>query len=873
MPSASSHHRLRCACTIAAAALVLPAPMLGAQETQAPPEAMLPQPGPAELPPVPSLLDSADLMRASPYVTPLLTTPALSNDTFASSTDDTPLWVLPPSAIPKQIQTVPGAEPVRDRGYLDRPGDTAGIVTEPIEPDSDRLERGLDWSYCGARPPGKGGAQLAPPGASADTGPIDLAAGGVTYRRDENLVEAVGGVSVLREDQRVEADRLTYDRARQTITSPSATYLEYPQLRLIGEGAEINLETEQGRIDAPRFRLSGPLNVRGRADTGYVVSPSRTAYRDLLYTSCPPGSNAWSLRASQLKLDQEAGVGIARDARLRVRGVPVFYTPYLQFPIDDRRRSGFLIPSVGSSEDNGFELQTPYYWNIAPNLDATFTPRLMTERGIQLGSEFRWLTRPDAGEIRAEILPEDRAYDGDNRTRWAFTGLESGQWLGRLRTSLDFSAVSDDQYLEDLGNNIDITSTRRLRQRGDITYFGQGWSLLTRLEGFQTIDQVPATARPYGRLPQVLFRINPSQLLPEAPGRLTGRPTVGLEAEYNYFDHNHKVHGQRFTLTPVLSWPLQRSYGHLIPGARLYASSYTLSDTVLDEPDDPSHLIPSLDLDGKLIFERETAWLGDAAVQTLEPRLYYLYTPYEDQSDTPVFDSSELDFSFANLFRNNRFTGRDRIGDANQMTAGISSRMLRAATGEELFRISIGQIYYFDERRVQIFGPPQTDDTSPYTGELSAQLFENWLGRASFQWDPDADQDDSLPRRTLRLEYRDPERRMLNFAYRADLTPAAERNRYEDTDLSFRLPFGPQVEMVGRWLYSIRHDETMDAFAGVELGKCCWRLRVLGRHFKRRPEDAATTSVMLQVELAGLGAIGDPIGDFLEREIYGYSID
>ncbi|WP_296896581.1 LPS-assembly protein LptD, partial [Thiohalocapsa sp.] len=694
-----------------------------------------------------------------------------------------------------------------------------------------------------------------------------------SYRRSEDVVDAVGGVTVVRDEQRVEADQLRYDRSRQTVPSPDDTYLEYPQLRLVGAGADVNLDTQQGRIDAPRFRLSGPLNVRGRADTAYVVSPTRTAYRDILYTSCPPGSNAWSLRASQLKLDQEAGVGVARDARVRIRGMPLLYTPYLRFPIDDRRRSGFLVPSVGSSQDNGFELRTPYYWNIAPNMDATLTPRLMTERGIMLGSEFRWLTRSDAGEIRAELLPDDRAYEGDERVRWGLNALEEGRWLGRLVTRLDFNAVSDDQYLEDLGNNIDVTSTRRLRQRGDVTYYGRGWSLLTRLEGFQTIDQgIAPEGRPYGRLPQILFRINPTELLPEPVAGLTARPNVSLEAEYDFFDHNHRVHGQRFTLTPALSWPLQRSYGHLIPGARLYLSTYALTDTEPGFPDDPGHAIPSLDLDGKLIFERETDWLGETAVQTLEPRLYYLYTPYEAQAETPVFDSSELDFSFANLFRSNRFTGRDRIGDTNQVTAGISSRMLRASTGEELFRLSLGQIYYFADRRVQISGPPQTDDTSPYTGELSARLFEHWFGRASFQWDPDADQNDSLPRRTLRLEYRDPEQRMLNLAYRTDLTPA-EENRYEDTDVSFRLPFGTQAELVGRWLYSMRHDETMDAFAGVEFGKCCWRLRLLGRHFKRRPEDAASTSVMLQVELAGLGAIGDPIGDFLEREIYGYSID
>jgi LPS-assembly protein len=824
-----------------------------------------------ELPPAPNLLGGPPSGGASPFLPRQLASPPLVAPALTAEPDAEPLWVLPESAIPAYLPSVPGAEPVRDRGYLDRPGQSAGILTEPIEPDSNRLEQGLEWPFCGTRPPALGAPEPAPP-ANPAAAPTDIAAGGITYRRDSDMVDAVGGVTVERGSQRVEADTLRYDRRRETVTSRGTTYLEYPGLRVTGAGAAVNLETEQARLDAPRFRLSGPLNARGLADTAYVVSPTRTAYRDILYTTCPPGSNAWTLRAKTLKLDQDTGLGVARDARLRVRGLPVLYAPYLQFPIDDRRRTGFLVPAIGSSSDNGVELLTPYYWNIAPQMDATFTPRLMSRRGALLGGELRYLTRADAGAIHGEVLPDDRLYEDGDTTRWALNVEEEGVWLEQFRTWIDFSAVSDDDYLEDLGNNIDATSTRHLDQRGLITYYARDWSLLFQLQGFQTVDEtIDPDARPYGRLPQVLFRLNSRELLPQATTWLAGRPTVGLEAEYDYFDHRHKVHGQRVTATPLFSWPLQRSWGHLVPSARIHLSQYDLIDAAPGLDTTPGHVIPSLDLDGKLIFERAANWIGEAAVQTLEPRLFYLYTPFTDQDDVPVFDSSELELSFASLYRSNRFTGRDRIGDANQVTAGISSRMLRAATGEELFRVSLGQIYYFADRRVQILGPPQTDGTSPYTGELSARLFSNWSGRASFQWDPDSD-GDSLPRRTLRLEYEGPERRLLNLAYRADLT-AAEVNRYEDTDLSFRLPFGTQAELVGRWLYSVRHHETTDAFAGIEFGKCCWRLRILGRHFKRRPQEAASTSVMVQIELAGLGAIGDPIGDFLEREIYGYAID
>jgi LPS-assembly protein len=880
MSLANRYNRSGVACTLAGL-LCLPGGMLaaegptGAQADPAPVDA-LPAAGPAPLPPAPNMLDATTVAPTSPFLLPQAATPTLPAPGPDAPFDDEPLWVLPESVIPEHVPTVPGARPIRDRGYLDRPEQIEGITVEPLERDSGRLDQGLDWAYCGPRGPGvdQAGAMTPVPADDDATAPTDLRAGGVSYRRNTDVIDAVGGVTLVRGAQRVEADSLSYDRRREIITSPGDVYLEYPRLRVAGSDARINPATEQGRLDAPRFRLSGPLNARGFADTGYVVSPTRTAYRDILYTTCPPGSNAWSLRAGKLKLDQDAGIGVARDARVRIRGVPVLYTPYLQFPIDDRRRSGILVPSIGASDEEGFDLRVPYYWNIAPNLDATFTPRFMSRRGLLLGGEFRYLTRADAGEIRAEILPSDQLHDGGNTTRWGINALEQGLWMSRVFTQLDFSAVSDDQYLEDLGNNIDATSTRYLNQRGSATYFGTGWSLQLQMQGFQTVDAtIPSAFEPYARLPQVRFRLNPADLLPRQATRSLGRPLASLDAQYDNFAHNERVDGQRVTFTPLLSWPLRRSWGHLIPAARLHLSSYDLTDTAPGAETQPSQTIPTLDLDGKLILERATNWLGETAVQTLEPRLYYLYTPFSDQNDVPVFDSSELDFSFSNLYRTNRFTGWDRIGDANQLTAGISSRVLRAASGEELFRLSFGQIYYFADRRVQISGPTQDEDTSPYTGELSARLFERWFGRASFQWDPNADEDaDPVPKRTLRLEYRGPERTLLNLAYRTDLTPS-EPNRYEDTDMSFRLPFGTRAEVVGRWLYSMRHGETMDAVAGIELGKCCWRLRILGRHFKRRPEDTASTSVMLEVELAGLGAIGNPVGAFLEREIYGYSVD
>jgi LPS-assembly protein len=733
-------------------------------------------------------------------------------------------------------------------------------------PRESRLYQDLPWDYCGPRPARLG--SVTQPPAPSDLTPVDIDAGGLVYHRDEDVVELVDQVQLQRGPQHIDAPSLRWQRRSGEVSTQGETFLDYHGLRVIGEQAWIDFATHQGRIHHASYRFSGAANLRGRAERIELQSQDRLHLENVGYSSCPPGRRAWSLHARTLDLDQDSGRGTARHAHLRLGGVPVFYSPYLNFPLDDRRQSGFLLPSIGSSDTTGFDITQPYYLNLAPNMDATLYPRYMSQRGLMLGGELRYLTGQDRGAISAEIIPHDSdAQEDGSGTRGALRMEQSGLFAGRLGTYLDYNLVSDDNYLEDFGNSLEVTSTRRLNQRGDLSYFGNGWTLLGRIEAFQTLDpDVAPEDRPYGRLPQILlttktFTFNPGL-------------SVALQAEYDDFDHHHRVSGQRFTLSPRASWPLRRSYGHLIPSVSAQLSRYWLEDQAPGQPEDPGHLIPTFDLDGRLVFERPTRWLGHDSLQTLEPRLFYLYTPYEDQRDTPVFDSSELSFSFANLFRTNRFTGRDRIGDANQLTLGLTSRTLGRDTGEELFRASLGHIIYFADRRVQIAGDQATESSSPFAGEIAARLLEHWRGRASVQWNADADPGQSnWEKRTLQLEYRHPDHtRLLNLAYRFDQGTNVN-NSYEDTDLSFRLPVGERAELVGRWLYSMQHERTMEAIAGVEFGQCCWRLRLVGRHFKNSPESTGSNSVMVQLELAGLGNIGNSIDSFLTREIHGYQVN
>jgi LPS-assembly protein len=316
---------------------------------------------------------------------------------------------------------------------------------------------------------------------------------------------------------------------------------------------------------------------------------------------------------------------------------------------------------------------------------------------------------------------------------------------------------------------------------------------------------------------------------------------------------------------------MRKSYGHLTPQVNLYLASYALNQQDVEKSDSPAFAIPSLNIDGELVFERTVQWFDQESLQTLEPRIYYLYTPLKDQDDIPVFDTAELSFSYYSMFRPNRFSGSDRIGDANQLTLGLTSRTLSMETGYELLRASVGQILYFKDREVQISGLPEEENTSAISGLLSARLLQDLTGRASFEWDPNQDTDRSR-KRALELHYETDDNRVLNLVYRFDIG-TSEATRYEDTDVSFRLPVTSQVQVVGRWYYSLLYSETVEAFAGIEYGQCCWRMRLLGRHLKNKSESAGSNTVMVQVELAGLGSIGNQVDKFLERGIYGYHAD
>ncbi|WP_295388795.1 LPS-assembly protein LptD [uncultured Thiodictyon sp.] len=844
-------------------------PTVTAGDTPLPP-AVAPPPAPGDTAtPAPGSV-RAPVADPIPPREPTLATPA-----------DLPLPPPLPAGSPPDRRSRAGGPAVPDPAHLDAAADWSCMVPPPWETrpadaraprifDESRLYVGLPWDHCGpqARRPGHaqptaGLGQIATPILDPKT-PVAAAADCADYNQGSQIVQLRGGVKMTQGDQHLEADRSSYDQKTGATKARGNVYYAYPGGRMLAKTADVNLLTKQGTLDDVHYRLAGATNLRGTATTAELLAGDISRYRDAIYTTCPPGRSDWSLRASELELDQQQGLGTAHHARLNFGPIPVFYTPYLQFPIDSRRRSGVLTPLVGYTSNTGLDVTIPYYWNIAPNLDATFFPRYMSTRGAMLGAQVRGLTSHQTLEFDGAILPHDDKAP-ELGTRWDTHFTQSGYW-GHWATNINYNAVSDKTFLVDFGNNLAVTSLVNLTRSAGLVYYGTKYYALASVQQFQTVDPtIPAASRPYGQSPHLQLVV---------PTQHWGPLTYSVDTRYDYFDNSARVNGSREVFVSTVQLPVRRSFGHFIPRMDLYATGYQLTNTAVGQPSHPSFFIPSVILDAGLIFDRNTNWFGNNVLQTLEPRLYYVRTPYQDQSNNPLFDTTALTFSYSSLFRPNRFTGYDRISDENRLSVGLTSRTLGGRDGREWLRASLGEVFYFDSRRVQLTGSiPDNASYSALAGELATNPLAGLTARASFQWGPNYGTGNRWQQQVLQLSYAPGDDRLINLAYRYSLGTTVADN-YKNTDLSFRMPITSNISVVGRWLYSLLQNSTTEAFGGIEYGgRCCWRLRLLGRHLNTSATGPGTTSIMLELELAGLGSIGDKIDKLLEQQIYGYGDD
>ena len=690
---------------------------------------------------------------------------------------------------------------------------------------------------------------------------------------DAQLVENgtsvfTGDVVVIRGGQELRANRATYNQISGNITAQGDIQIRDSEIILNAQQAEWALSNDEGKLVDAQYRLR-ESHARGHAETVYRQGIEKTLLKDATYTTCGVGDNAWLLESSNVHLDHVNNVGVARDVKIRLAGVPVFYTPYLSFPLSDERKSGFLTPSFGHSDETGMDIQTPYYWNISPDKDATFTPRLMSERGLMLNTEFRYLYDRHKGTVNAGFLLNDQLKnDGDvvnpfyDEDRKHFSLQHTGYFSSHWNTVIDYNYVSDDNYLEDFGSNLSLASTTYLNRQISVGYTENNWNFIGRFQGFQTLTDVD---EPYQRLPQLLLRGS-------FPDQAMGL-TYGIKAEYVDFAHDDDVAGKRIDLEPSVSLPWSSAAAFVTPRIALRHTRYDLTDNVTTGINKTqTRTAPIVSLDSGLFFERAMSLGQSRYIQTLEPRAFYLYIPERNQEDIPVFDSSLRTFNMGQLFAYDRFSGSDRLGDANQLSIALTSRIINQQTGRESFRVSLGQIQYFRDRDVTLNNTAkETDSSSDMVAEIAASLAKEWTMRAEMQWDPHESRSNMS---AVRLQYRGDKGQLLNFSHRYRRDNVTDLDGLEQIDISARIPINKQWSFIGRWYRSLKESQTLETLAGIEYDSCCWATRLVVRDYVNNAlDDDRNLAILFQIELKGLGNFGQKTDALLEKSILGYDPD
>ncbi len=714
-----------------------------------------------------------------------------------------------------------------------------------------------------------------------------------------------GNVLLQKMQQQVEADSATYNQDNGQARFSGNIRYRNNNIAMAAQSLEFNSNTGQSRLDDAHYVIA-PLHMRGTADS-INLSDDNAVLVNASYTFCEPGHNDWDLIASEIGLYQGQGYGEAYHARLRIKDVPILYLPYYRFPLGEQRLSGFLNPEISLSavskkgspledvEVHLRELAIPFYINIASNYDDTFTPRYLEDHGFLSENQFRYLNILGEGEINLAYLDNDNGHqldsgDTDYRdsTRWSQSLKHSGKISQHWSDRIDYSKVSDINYTDDFRRSGLINRSSHLKQNAELEYNDRSWQLLLLAESYQTVDKNIADAsKPYHRLPQVK--------LAQLSNYDVNKFNYQFTAEATRFTRNNndlsgvnKMDGERFHSEIAFSYPLERNYGFLKPSLNIQHTQYSftaIDQTAIDAgyQDEVSRDIYIASLDAGLFFERIFLIGQSGFIQTLEPRIMLAHIPYEDQSQIPLFDTAQTSFSYGQLFSANRFTGIDRVGDTQQISLGLTSRLLND-TGVEFLRASIGQIQYLQDRKVELTpGDTSLEDSdllssSAIAAEVQWLFTENWRSRLDIQYNPHAEQGaEPIEKASVQLNFQGQNGGLfdMNLSH-------VEDTSQKQIGLGFFVPFTDSFAMYGQkkhdiWPYADAAKQTkeddnllnIEGLIGIEYQNCCMRAQFTYEEHTRS-DNTKDYQYMLQVHFKGLGILGSNTDRILSERIFGY---
>jgi len=694
------------------------------------------------------------------------------------------------------------------------------------------------------------------PGPGSDRDAVYLRAD-LLEGESEKWVQSSGKVELRTRRQTVLADWLHYDLVTEEVWAKGNVLMRRGADWISGPEAKFKRGDETGFFHQPEFHI-GDNASRGDAKDLLFVGENRYELKDFRYTTCVAGNDDWYLTSREVDLDRSRLVGTARNASIIFKGVSILYSPYLDFPLSNERKSGFLTPVFGSTSSRGIEMSIPYYLNLAPNYDATLTPRVMTRRGLQINGQARYLFPDIAGEADAEVLP-DRV-TGTNRYALSWKHNQNLSFLPGLAGYVNMQKVSDDAYFTDLSDRIVVTSQSTLPREAGLVYNRGPFSLLTRIQTFQTLqDPANPITPPYFREPQLLMTMSPVEW-------------KGLDfqasGEFVRFHQSALVNGDRSVLYPSVTWAQRGNAWFVNARTGLHMTHYDLDNAALSE----SHLnrvVPISSVDSGLVFERDANLFGKAFTQTLEPRAYYVYIPYRRQDQIPAFDTAIDDFNFSQLFTENRYLGSDRVGDANQLTLAAVTRFIDPQSGDERMRFAVGQRYYYRTQRVTLTEEPRSANTSDLLLSGDGRLSDAWSAAGTLEYNLNHPQTERLD---LGVRWQPGPGRVLNASYRyirQQIDATGNTSQLKQVDFSGQWPFLDNWSAIGRWNYSLVDGKTLEGVAGLEYNGGCWAFRIVGQRLTTTTQQASK-SVFVQFELNGLARLGTNPIDVLKRSVPGY---